>query len=41
MTRFMTTVTIMAAISLNGCKRAQKDSEMDSSQRMKQMIFAN
>ena len=39
MSRFLTTVTIMAAaISLNGCKRAQKEAQMDSSPRMKQMI---
>ena len=40
MSRFLTTVTIVAAaaVSLNGCKRAQKEAQMDSSPRMKQTI---
>lgn len=40
MSRFLTTVTIVAAaaISLNGCKRRQKEAQMDSSRAMKQMI---
>jgi uncharacterized protein len=38
MSRFLTTVTVMAAVSLNGCKRAQKEAQMDSSPPMKQMI---
>ena len=37
MSRFLTAVTIVAAaaISLNGCKCAQKEAQMDSSPRMK------
>ncbi len=40
MSRFLTTVTIVAAvtISLNGCKRPQKETQMDSSPPMKPMI---